>query len=128
MIRVLFVDDEANILGGLQRMLRPLRHEWAMTFALGGPEALAALAGADFDVVVTDMRMPGMTGAQLLREVRRRHPRVARIVLSGQSDREHLQQLVDVPHEYLAKPCDADVLKAAVRRICRLNKEPADEL
>ncbi|MBV9849174.1 MAG: response regulator [Armatimonadetes bacterium] len=120
MIRVLFVDDESHILSGLQRMLRPLRHEWAMTFAEGGPAALDALAGAEFDVIVTDMRMPGMSGAQLLAEVRRRHPRVARIVLSGQSDREHLQQLAQTPHEYLSKPCDTELLKETVRRLCGL--------
>ena len=123
MIRVLFVDDEAFILSGLQRMLRPLRHEWAMTFALGGLEALNALAQSEVDVIVTDMRMPGMSGAQLLAEVRAQYPHVARIVLSGQSDREHLQHLADIPHEYLSKPCDTEALKEAVRRACCLGGE-----
>ena len=119
MMRVLFVDDEPHILSGLQRMLRPLRHEWAMTFVGGGPAALDALEREVFDVIVTDMRMPGLSGAQLLAEVHRRRPRVACIVLSGQSDQEHLLQLADTPHEYLAKPCDADVLKETVCRAYR---------
>ena len=123
MIRVLFVDDEAHILSGLQRMLRPLRHEWAMAFAQGGAAALEALAQAEFDVVVTDMRMPGMSGAQLLAEVHERYPRTARVVLSGQSEREHLQQLADIPHEYLPKPCDTEELKDTVRRACPPAKE-----
>ena len=119
MIRVLFVDDEAHILSGLQRMLRPLRHEWAMAFAEGGTAALDVLAQAEFDVIVSDMRMPGMSGAQLLAEVQRRYPRTARVVLSGQSDEEHLQQLASIPHEYLPKPCDTEKLKETVRRVCR---------
>ena len=121
MTRVLFVDDEPHILSGLQRMLRPLRHEWAMTFAASGPAALEALAqaeagGVGFDVIVTDMRMPGMSGAQLLNETRDRYPQITCIVLSGQSDREHLRQLADTPHEYLSKPCGAEALRETVRR------------
>ncbi|HEX6630253.1 MAG TPA: response regulator, partial [Gemmatimonadaceae bacterium] len=58
MKRILFVDDEARILGGLQRMLRPLRDRWDMVFAPGGPAALQELAHGPFDVVVSDMRMP----------------------------------------------------------------------
>jgi CheY-like chemotaxis protein len=61
--RVLFVDDEPNILEGLRRMLRPLRQEWDMEFVNGGAEALEVLARAPVDVLVSDMRMPGMDGA-----------------------------------------------------------------
>jgi CheY-like chemotaxis protein len=53
-LRVLFVDDEPNILEALQRMLRPLRAEWEMRFALGGAAALARLAEGPADVLVTD--------------------------------------------------------------------------
>ena len=60
---VLFVDDEIKVLQGLERMLRPLRHEWTMAFASSGAEALAILETSAFDVLVTDMRMPQMNGA-----------------------------------------------------------------
>lgn len=62
MKRILFVDDERNVLDGLRRMLRNMRKEWDMAFCQGGEEALDALGGEPFDVVVSDMRMPGMDG------------------------------------------------------------------
>lgn len=118
--RILFVDDEPNVLQGLQRMLRSMRNEWDMDFASGGEEALRKLEEAPFDVIVSDMRMPGMNGAQLLKEVARRYPNVVRIVLSGHSDREYILQLVTTTHQYLAKPCDAETIKDTVNRACAL--------
>ena len=64
--RVLFVDAEPKILQGLDRMLRGMRKEWHMAFVKSGHEALDLLAKEPFDVVVADMRMPGMDGSQLL--------------------------------------------------------------
>jgi HD-like signal output (HDOD) protein len=120
MKRIVFVDDEPNVLDGLRRMLRSFRHEWSMEFAASGGEALALLAQAACDVLVTDMRMPGMDGAELLGEVRTRYPNVVRIVLSGQGDRDAVLRSVHVTHQYLAKPCDPQTLKATVLRACAL--------
>ena len=86
MTRILFVDDEINILQGLRRLLRPFAQNWAMDFASTGDEGLAKLAATPFDVVVSDMRMPGMDGAQFLEQVRHRHPETMRIILSGYSE------------------------------------------
>ncbi len=118
--RILFVDDEPNVLQGLQRMLRSMRNEWEMDFAGGGEEALHKMEQAPFDVIVSDMRMPGMNGAQLLKEVARRYPNTVRIVLSGHSDREYILQLVTTTHQYLAKPCDTETIKDTVNRACAL--------
>lgn len=118
MTRLLFVDDDPHILSGLQRMLRPLRHQWEMAFAQGGQAALEVLAREQFDVIVSDMRMPGITGVQLLSEVSKLYPQTARIILSGQSDQEHLQQLATIRHEYLSKPCDSKQIQEAVHRAC----------
>lgn len=118
--RILFVDDEPNVLQGLQRMLRSMRNEWDMHFAGSGEEALCKLEEVPFDVIVSDMRMPGMNGAELLKEVARRHPNVVRIVLSGHLDREYILQLVTTTHQHLAKPCDAETIKDTVNRACAL--------
>lgn len=115
-LRILFVDDESAILEGLRRLLRPLRDEWEVFTAPGGKEALALLESSTMDVVVTDMRMPGMDGAQLLEAVRAQHPHMVRIVLSGQSDQEALLRSVGPVHQYLSKPCDLGLLKQAVSR------------
>ena len=120
MKRILFVDDEPNVLDGLRRMLRPMRKEWEMAFAPGGEEALDALAEKHFDVVVSDMRMPGMDGAQLLTEVKQRHPEIVRIVLSGHSEKETVLRSVGPAHQYLAKPCDPEQLRKIITQACAL--------
>ena len=117
---ILFVDDEPKILQGLIRMLRGMRGEWAMTFSESGPEALEILAREPFDVVVSDMRMPEMDGAQLLAEVKRCYPNVVRMILSGHSDKEMIMKSVRPTHQYLSKPCEAETLKSTIRRTCDL--------
>ncbi len=120
MKQLLFVDDEEKLLDGLKRMLRPMRHEWSMTFVTSGEEALKHLEQGPFDVVVSDMRMPGMDGAQLLNEVRRRYPHSVRVVLSGHSDQEMVYQSISASHQYLAKPCEVEHMKATILRACAL--------
>lgn len=127
MKRILFVDDEAPILEGLQNLLRRQRHRWEMAFALGGEEALRRLDEQRYDVVVSDLRMPGMDGARLLQEVRDRHPDTARIVLSGHADREALVRAIPVAHQLLAKPCDPEVLRVVIERTCALQARLADD-
>jgi HD-like signal output (HDOD) protein len=125
--QVLFVDDEPNVLDGLKRMLHGMRDEWDMSFCNSGPEALALMGTRPFDVVVSDMRMPGMDGAQLLGEVMQRYPRSVRIILSGQSDRESILRSIGPTHQYLVKPCDGAQLKETVARSCALRDLLGDE-
>jgi putative nucleotidyltransferase with HDIG domain len=120
MKRILFVDDEPNILEGFQRTLRAQRHEWEVAFAPGGEAALAMLAAAPFDVVVSDMRMPGMDGAALLEIVRRQYPSMLRIILSGYTEMEASLRAVPVAHQFLLKPCDPNTLRAAIDRATSL--------
>jgi len=119
---LLFVDDEPMVLKGLQRSLRSMRHEWEILYAEGGEAALAMLASHPVDVVITDMRMPGMDGAQLLEAVKARFPQVVRMILSGQLDRDMTLQSVKVAHQLLAKPCDVDVLREALQKTVALNQ------
>lgn len=120
MKRVLFVDDEPKILAGLRRLLYSLRHEWQMDFASGGPEALERLAREQYHVVVSDVRMPGMDGAELLRRVRDLHPGTMRVVLSGQCDRNTVLRCVAPAHQFLTKPCDSETLRNALFRAAYL--------
>lgn len=93
-----------------------------MEFASGGAQALTLLEQQPFEVIVTDMRMPGMDGAQLLAQVRERWPTTVRIVLSGHSEREGVMRSLHEAHQYLAKPCDAAVLQATIDRALRLRR------
>lgn len=111
---ILFVDDDRKVLDGLRRMLSDMRREWRMHFAESGPAALEVLAAAPVDVVVTDMRMPGMDGADLLEIVQREHPEVIRLVLSGYTERESLDRVFPPSHQFLSKPCPKDVLVSTI--------------
>ncbi|MGA9669906.1 MAG: response regulator [Terracidiphilus sp.] len=120
MKRILFVDDEPNLLMGLQRSFRNMRAEWEMEFVGSGEEALQAMARQPFDMVVTDMRMPGMTGAELLEKIQQQSPQTIRIILSGQSDRESIVRSSASAHQFLSKPCDPEQLKSLLVRIIAL--------
>ena len=120
MKQILFVDDEPILLSGLKRMLQPMKDEWAMIFVASGEEALKALEQSSCDIVVSDMRMPGMDGAKLLGIVQERYPHIIRIILSGQSDRDSLIRSIGVTHQFLAKPFDSNQLKATIQRACTL--------
>jgi putative nucleotidyltransferase with HDIG domain len=126
-MRVLFVDDEPNILSGLRRILRPLRNDWEMIFEEGGESALEKLEDAPCDVIVSDMKMPGMDGAEFLSQVREKFPASIRIALSGETDSHMIYRCVQHAHQYLAKPCDADMLVSAVKRAFSLRELMNDD-
>jgi putative nucleotidyltransferase with HDIG domain len=126
--KILFVDDEPMVLQGLKRMLRGMQNEWDMVFAESGEEALAILGATPFEVMVTDMRMPGMHGAALLEKAQKRFPKLVRIVLSGHSDQGLILKSVRTAHQYLSKPCDADTLKDTVSRACALRELLKDDM
>ena len=121
-LHVLFVDDEQAILDGLRNSLRKERKRWDMTFALGGQQALEDMKQTPADVVITDMRMPGMDGAELLRHIQRDFPAAARIVLSGQAERESIMRALPVTHQFLHKPCDGETLRAVIEQTHALHK------
>ena len=118
--RLLFVDDEPAILSGLRCVLHSQRARWDMRFACGGAEALDLMAASPVDVVITDMRMPAMSGLELLRQVQQRWPLTARIVLSGFADLAVVAKASAVAHQYLLKPCDPEVLCSVIERAVEL--------
>ncbi len=101
---VLFVDDEEHILKTIQRVVH--RKPFKAVFAESGPAALKLLESQEVHVIVTDMRMPEMTGLQLLREVKGKHPQIVRVVLSGYT---HITTLLTAINQgeifrYITKP------------------------
>jgi len=117
---VLFVDDEARVLEGIRRLLRSLRDEWDMEFVDGSQVAIDRLSQRPFDVVVADMRMPGMDGAELLAHVKAQHPQSVRLILSGHADTQSTTRAIGIAHQYLSKPCDAGILKNTISRAAAL--------
>jgi len=121
MKRILFVDDEARVLEALRRSLHGRRGAWDMVFADGCRSALGELERAPFDVIVSDVRMPGMDGTTLLQQVKVQYPSTVRIILSGHSDVEAALRAVSVAHQFLSKPCPSEVLTDVVERACSLH-------
>ena len=114
MDRVLFVDDEVAVLNGYQRLLH---REFEVNIAVGGEEGLASIRKhGPYAVVISDMRMPGMNGAQFLSQVRQKAPDTLRILLTGFTD---LTAAMDAVNEgnifrFLTKPCEKEILQAAI--------------
>jgi len=123
MIRVLFVDDEPEVLEGLENRLRRLKGQWQAGFATSGERALLMLTAEVYDAVVTDMRMPQMDGGALLRSVRREFPNTVRIILSGDIGEKGLIRAISVAHRVLSKPCDIDQLHEIIVDTMRVQAE-----
>jgi response regulator RpfG family c-di-GMP phosphodiesterase len=112
--RILLVDDEPQVLEGIQRALHK-RVE--LLTAIGGVEGLRRIReDGPFALIISDMRMPGMSGTQFLAQVRQQNPDIVRMILSGQAD---LQATIDAVNEghiyrFLSKPCSGDQLLSAI--------------
>ena len=104
MRHILFVDDDPNVLDGLRDALRPRRREWRMSFVPGGEAAIDVVERETVDIVVSDLRMPGIDGATLLTRVASMQPEAVRIVLSGQADPTTIGRVAAVAHRILVKP------------------------
>lgn len=121
MRRILFVDDESNVLDGIRRMLYSERGRWEMKFAVGGEAALRVFEESEgFDVIISDMLMPGMNGVELLRIARDRYPETARLVLSGYAENALANKAATVAHQVINKPCTCADLRAAIEQVCTL--------
>lgn len=113
-LTVLCVDDEANILNALRRLLRP--HGYHVLTAGSGAEALTMLGERPVDLVLSDMRMPEMDGARFLEQVKARWPEVARILLTGYADLNSTVAAINKAeiYRYISKPWDDTVVLGVV--------------
>ena len=112
--KILFVDDEANV---IRSMKRQLRKRFPMQTALSGDEALQKMKEeGPFAVIVSDMRMPGMNGIELLNKVKNLYPDTVRIMLTGNADQETAIEAVNSGEifRFLTKPCSTAVLVPAL--------------
>lgn len=112
---VLLVDDEEELVQALAERLE-LRG-FTVRYVLSGEEALKVLAAAPPDLMVVDLRMPGMDGMEVLRTVRREHPGIHVIMLTGHGSEKDIETAHRLGvFEYLQKPVDITVLVAALKR------------
>ncbi len=120
MRNILFVDDETNVLDGLRRSLRSMRKQWDMEFVDSGSQALNMMQGKAYDVVVSDIRMPGMNGVELLQQVKKLYPETIRLALSGYAESQLELECARAAHQFLAKPISVDLLQTAIDRSVNL--------
>jgi DNA-binding NtrC family response regulator len=118
---LLLVDDDARILAALKRVLR--RDGYSILTASSAAEALELLACNTVAVVVTDQRMPEMTGVEFLRRVKDLYPDAVRIMLSGYTDFQSITDAINrgAVYKFLTKPWDDKHLRAIVREAFRRN-------
>ena len=112
---ILIVDDDAS----LRRVIQvQLEHEgYAVSTAASGPEALQILGNTVQDLVITDLRMPGMSGIELLRQIRADHPGVAVIIITAYGSREiAVEATKSGTYDYIMKPANPDALRLIVSR------------
>lgn len=112
---VLFVDDDDMVLKSTRLVLHSMRHEWDIMFANSATVALALMEERSVDVLISDLMMPGMNGAQLLEEVMQRYPETIRFLVSGLNDLDSSFNYSSVLHRVFEKPVDMGVIKMAVR-------------
>jgi YesN/AraC family two-component response regulator len=115
--RLLIVDDEPDMLDFLERVFR---HEYTVLRAQSGEEAIEVLASVPVDILITDQKMPRMTGVQLLERVKDKYPSLIKVLVSGYTDVPDIHQAVERCriHQYVVKPVDSERLKEAVREAC----------
>ena len=122
MKNIVFVDDERELLDGLRARLYKHRSSWNMKFVESGEEALAVFEKEPVDLIVSDVRMPGMDGGQLLAAVKQRWPKTMRIIVSGYSDPVQAARLTSLAHQYLAKPCEDRQVENVLERCFNLQE------
>ena len=111
--QLLFVDDEQRVLNSMRIMFR---REYDLHLASSGAEALEIIRGGKIDVIVADHRMPGMTGVEVLTQVRSLSPRTVRILLTGYADLDAVEGSINDGEvfRFLTKPCPPDQLRDAI--------------
>jgi DNA-binding NarL/FixJ family response regulator len=118
-LAILIVDDHAIVREGLKRLLDSNDAHWKVEEAASGHEALERLRTAEFDVVITDISMPGMSGLELLRRVRIDCPKVRVLMLSMHAEEQYaLRAFKAGANGYVTKDCAARELAEAVRKVC----------
>ena len=125
MERILFVDDEQYVLEGFRRLLRDYRGEWLMEFATNGKEALEMVSKQNFDVIITDIRMPEMPGLELLERLQQDETfrNIPVVILTGDHDRTLKRKALELGAvDLINKPLNKEDLVARIKNVLKLKE------
>ncbi len=123
MRKILFVDNDPNATQKSRKMLKAMCPDWEIETSVSGEEALDLMAKSPFDVIVSDIRIQGMDGIELLGTVSKRYPETVRIIHSEFSDLRSTM----IVHQFLMKPCSAETMRNTIVRTCKLRDLLRDE-
>ncbi|MCP5050989.1 MAG: response regulator, partial [bacterium] len=125
MERILFVDDEQFVLDSIGRLLREYKDQWYLEFALNGKEALQVVKNKNIDVIISDIRMPEITGLELLEKLQQEEEtrRIPVVIITGFQDRTFKHKALELGVvDLLFKPVNKEVLVARIKYVWRLKK------
>ena len=120
MLRILFVDDDPDILESLETLLWLYRAQWRADFACSGSDAIDLMNQQSFDIIVSDLRMPAMDGREVLAWAMRERPTMVRVILSGQASLVTAVRSLAVTHRFMSKPCRAGSLRHLLEQVSQL--------
>jgi len=126
--KLLVVDDEPDMLDFVERVMR---RRFDVTRCTSAEEAMTALDGGDYEVLITDQKMPRVSGLEMLDRIAGNYPRLVRILLSGFTDMPDIQRALErrIVHGYVLKPVDSEKLIGAVNQAYRVRDgEPFEPL
>jgi DNA-binding NtrC family response regulator len=116
MSSILFVDDDPEVISSTRRLLYYRHKDWQVQFAQSATQAMDILNHGKVDVIVSDIRMPGIDGIQFLTTAKEKWPQTVRIVLSGHSNYDSSLQASGVVHQFLIKPCPIDEMVTTIEK------------
>ncbi|WP_029923132.1 HDOD domain-containing protein [Nevskia soli] len=120
MIRILIVGDQSRDLLKLYEQLTLARKDWKVVIARSSDEAVRFIDASPFEVVMTEMALRGMDGAELLQHVHRHQPRAARLVICGQASISDMHRVMPLAHQVLGNASDTRGLERCIERVCKL--------
>ncbi len=119
MRKILFVDDDPEVIDEFKKKFECIRDAWGIAYATSGDNAMHLLSEATYDAVASDMYMPKMDGAELLKRVMDAYPETVRIVLSDQSDKNTVLRFAKSAQQFLLKSCDVEDMVFSIERLCK---------
>ena len=125
--RIIFVDDDPMLLASTRRQLRRKLPDCELLFFEKATEALEAMEHTPADVVLSDLRMPEMDGAELLAKIAERYPETIRLAWTGQSELSQLNRVFERAHQIFTKPCPTDSLLEIVKTAIEISRQPIDD-
>jgi CheY-like chemotaxis protein len=127
-LRILIIDDDESVRDSTQMILNAHGHQTCV--AGGGPEGLSRLMQEQFDIVITDILMPGVDGIETIREIRKHHPSMKILAMSGGDRSARYNSLISAhalgADQIMRKPFDEDVLLTIIRDLAGTHTDPTD--